>query len=396
LVVVVWSFERERNMTGGCCWANGRAAPPTPSPLPRPTKKKKQKTKKPKNQSDMPVGVVGCISFVTVIYVIMALVLVMMVPYNTLDEAAAFAVAFEQTGFVWGRYLVALGAVLGTITGVMVGMMGVARLVCCLCRSHIGPPIFGRVNAKRGTPAWATVLTTLFVAPFALLTDLPALIDMCSAAALAAFAVVAIAHLFKRWMPRKARAGVGLATEGMMMAAEGAAAASPVAGARCASAAVGASSNNADAALAKALEKEDDDKNADKDDPWARDPSATGLRNASVASAFGVAGTPAAAAGSHQGKRAGCVIAAIVALAAGFGIAWGLTENADGLGWISIVILAAATFGVATYGHFTLKKLDTCVFEAPCFPFLPVTSLLFNCFLMASLSGKAYVSFDAF
>jgi hypothetical protein len=331
----------------------------------------------------MPVGVVGCISFVTVIYVIMALVLVMMVPYNTLDEAAAFAVAFEQTGFVWGRYLVALGAVLGTITGVMVGMMGVARLVCCLCRSHIGPPIFGRVNAKRGTPAWATVLTTLFVAPFALLTDLPALIDMCSAAALAAFAVVAIAHLFKRWMPRKARAAVGLATEGMM-AAEGAAAAAAASPARAAA----STGNNADAALAKALEKEDN-----KDDPWARDPSATaaaaGLRNASVASAFGIADTPTAAAGSHQGKRAGCVIAAIVALAAGFGIAWGLTENADGLGWISIVVLAAATYAVATFGHFTLKKLDTCVFEAPCFPFLPVTSLLFNSFLMASLSGKA-------
>ena len=92
---------------------------------------------------------------------------------------------------------------------------------------------------------------------------------------------------------------------------------------------------------------------------------------------------------SRQGTRAKIVIAAIVLLAIGFGVAYGLTENADGLAWISIVVLAAATYGVATYGALTLKKLDTCVFEAPFFPFLPVTSLLCNSFLMSSLSGAA-------
>jgi APA family basic amino acid/polyamine antiporter len=43
----------------------------------------------------------------------MALALVMMVPYNQLDQEASFAVAFRQVGLDWGQYLVALGAVLG-------------------------------------------------------------------------------------------------------------------------------------------------------------------------------------------------------------------------------------------------------------------------------------------
>jgi amino acid permease len=304
-----------------------------------------EETKKP--ERDMPVGVVGCISFVTVVYIIMSLVLVMMVPYASLDESAAFAVAFEQAGFVWGRYLVSIGAVLGTVTGVLVGIMGVARLMCCLCRSHIGMPVFGRVNAKRGTPMWATALTSLFVAPFALLTDLPALIDMCSAAALAAFGVVAIAHLFKRWMPRKATS---------------------------------ASAARAIGQVVDDGEKEGGETKA----AWAEGEG--GALGAAVS----------AASDSRQGKRAAVVIALICLLSTGFAIAWGLTAASDGLGWISIVVLAAATYSVAIYGACTLKKLDKCVFEAPLFPFLPVTSLLMNCFLMASLSGKAYWQLSIF
>jgi hypothetical protein len=322
----------------------------------------------------MPVGVIGCISFVTLVYTTMALVLVMMVPSPLIDETAAFAVAFEQAGFLWGRYLVAVGAVLGTTTGAMVGMMGVARLVCCLCRSHIGPPVFGRVNAKRGTPIWATVLTTVFMAPFVILTDLPALIDMCSAAALAAFAVVAIAHLFKRWNPRKPSAAAEAAA---VLVARGASRSAPSTPAGVNAGAM------PDTALGTGLAKKTDSEAA------AAAPGDEAI-DADAADVFGRPDAVAAADGSGQGLRARIVIALIVLFAIGFGVAWGLTESATGYAWVSIPILAASAYAVAAYGFFTLKKLDTCVFEAPCFPFLPTTSLLFNAFLMASINGRAY------
>jgi APA family basic amino acid/polyamine antiporter len=43
---------------------------------------------------DMPVGIVGCISFVTLVYCLMALCLVMMVPHQQIDVSASFAAAF--------------------------------------------------------------------------------------------------------------------------------------------------------------------------------------------------------------------------------------------------------------------------------------------------------------
>jgi hypothetical protein len=52
---------------------------------------------------DMPVGIVGCISFVTMIYTAMALCLVMMVPYTEIDISASFATAFTQVGYPWGQ-----------------------------------------------------------------------------------------------------------------------------------------------------------------------------------------------------------------------------------------------------------------------------------------------------
>ena len=43
-----------------------------------------------------------------------------MVPYDQLDPDSSFATAFSQAGMPWGQYLVALGATLGIVTGVLV------------------------------------------------------------------------------------------------------------------------------------------------------------------------------------------------------------------------------------------------------------------------------------
>eukprot|EP00882_Tetradesmus_deserticola_P001730 GHRQ01001859.1.p1 GENE.GHRQ01001859.1~~GHRQ01001859.1.p1 ORF type:complete len:634 (+),score=216.50 GHRQ01001859.1:64-1902(+) len=147
---------------------------------------------------DMPVGIVGCITFVGLIYTLMSLCLVSMVPYDQLDPAASFATAFTQVGLPWGQYLVALGAVLGIITGVLVGVMGVARIVTSMGRTHLFFPVFGKINERFGTPIWATLFVTLAALPLCILTDLPDLIDMVSAGTLMVFAVVALALIWKR------------------------------------------------------------------------------------------------------------------------------------------------------------------------------------------------------
>lgn len=147
---------------------------------------------------DMPVGIVGCISFVTIVYCAMALCIVMMVPYHQIDEKASFATAFTQVGLPWGQYLVGLGATLGIVTGVLVNCMGVSRIVCSLARTHLFFPLFGEVNGKTGTPIYATLFVLTATLPLAILTDLPPLIDMVSAGTLMVFGVVSVALIWKR------------------------------------------------------------------------------------------------------------------------------------------------------------------------------------------------------
>lgn len=69
---------------------------------------------------DLPIGILGSLSIVTVCYVLMSAALVMMVPYNAIDVLAPFSSAFAAVGLPWAKYIVALGALCGIVTGVLV------------------------------------------------------------------------------------------------------------------------------------------------------------------------------------------------------------------------------------------------------------------------------------
>lgn len=155
---------------------------------------------------DMPVGIVGCILIATIVYVAMAVCICLMVPYQLIDKGASFATAMVQAGFPWASYIVALGACLGIVTGVLANIMGVSRILCSLARTHLAPPVLGKVSRRFLTPLNATLMLGVAVLPLAILSDLPALIEMVSAGTLAVFAVVALALIWHRYVDPKAPA----------------------------------------------------------------------------------------------------------------------------------------------------------------------------------------------
>ncbi|EYU23262.1 hypothetical protein MIMGU_mgv1a021426mg, partial [Erythranthe guttata] len=92
-----------------------------------------EETKDPSR--DIPLGLLGSMSIITVIYCLMALALSMMQKYTEIDTNAAYSVAFQNVGMKWAKYLVALGALkgmsehLGRHFTVIFTMMAVALLV---------------------------------------------------------------------------------------------------------------------------------------------------------------------------------------------------------------------------------------------------------------------------
>ncbi|KAK8318508.1 hypothetical protein V6Z12_A13G178900 [Gossypium hirsutum] len=115
-----------------------------------------EETKKPSR--DIPIGLVGSMSGITVVYCLMALALTMMVKYTEIDVNAAYSVVFEQIGMNWAKYLVSICALKGMTTSLLVGSLGQARYTTQIARAHMIPPFFALIHPKTGTPVYATLL----------------------------------------------------------------------------------------------------------------------------------------------------------------------------------------------------------------------------------------------
>ncbi|KOM49702.1 hypothetical protein LR48_Vigan08g052900 [Vigna angularis] len=160
-----------------------------------------EETKKPSR--DIPIGLVGSMSMITVIYCLMALSLVSMVKYTEVDADAAYSVAFVQIGMSWAKYLVSICALKGMTTSLLVGSMGQARYTTQIARSHMIPPFFALVHPKTGTPVNATLLTTLCSSVIALFSSLDVLSSVFSISTLFIFMLMAVALLVRRYYSRE-------------------------------------------------------------------------------------------------------------------------------------------------------------------------------------------------
>ncbi|RLM91541.1 cationic amino acid transporter 5-like [Panicum miliaceum] len=156
-----------------------------------------------KNPSrDIPLGLLGSMSVITAIYCVMALVLSMMQPYTAVDRSAAYSVAFSSVGMHWAQYVVALGALKGMTTVLLVGALGQARYTTHIARSHIIPPVFALVHPRTGTPVHATALIAVASACIALFSSLDVLSSLLSVSTLFIFMMMATALLVRRYYVR--------------------------------------------------------------------------------------------------------------------------------------------------------------------------------------------------
>ncbi|KAL7131361.1 hypothetical protein ABFS83_13G192200 [Erythranthe nasuta] len=159
-----------------------------------------EETKDPSR--DIPLGLLGSMSIITVIYCLMALALSMMQKYTEIDTNAAYSVAFQNVGMKWAKYLVALGALKGMTTVLLVGALGQARYTTHIARAHMIPPWFALVHPKTGTPIYATILIAIPSACIAFFSSLDVLASLLSVSTLFIFTMMAVALLVRRYYVR--------------------------------------------------------------------------------------------------------------------------------------------------------------------------------------------------
>ncbi|XP_042489459.1 cationic amino acid transporter 1-like [Macadamia integrifolia] len=148
---------------------------------------------------DIPIGLVGSMTIITFAYCLMAATLCLMQPYDQIDPDAPFSIAFKSAGMGWAKYIVALGALKGMTSVLLVSAMGQARYVTHIARTHMVPPCLAYVHPKYGTPVGATIAMLVGTSVIAFFTDLNILSNLLSISTLFIFMLVAVALLIRRY-----------------------------------------------------------------------------------------------------------------------------------------------------------------------------------------------------
>ncbi|OBH23572.1 amino acid permease [Mycobacterium sp. E342] len=151
-----------------------------------------EETKRP--QRDVPRGILASLAIVTVLYVAVSVVLSGMVSYTQLKtvpghKPANLATAFTANGIHWASKIIAIGALAGLTTVVMVLMLGQCRVLFAMARDGLLPRQLAKTGA-RGTPVRITVLVAVVVAATASVFPIAKLEEMVNVGTLFAFVLV--------------------------------------------------------------------------------------------------------------------------------------------------------------------------------------------------------------
>lgn len=150
-------------------------------------------------QRDLPIGIMTSLGVCTILYVSVAAVLTGLVPYSQIDIHAPVAEALRLVGYKWGAAVVAMGAVAGITSVLVVMMLGQIRVFFAISRDGLLGPWLSVVHPRFGTPHHATILTGIGVAIMAAFVPIGTAADMTNIGTFFAFTLVCIGLIVLRY-----------------------------------------------------------------------------------------------------------------------------------------------------------------------------------------------------
>ncbi len=150
-------------------------------------------------QRSMPIGILGSLGVVTLLYLAVAAVITGMKPFDELTGDAPVADAFDGKGLEWVAAFIYAGALVAVLKTVMLLILGQSRVAFAMSRDRLLPEGLGRTHPEWGTPYRITAITMLVVAALAAFVPLSALVELVNIGTLFAFLVVSVGVLILRF-----------------------------------------------------------------------------------------------------------------------------------------------------------------------------------------------------
>src|SRR5262249_21555238 len=148
---------------------------------------------------DVPIGVIATIGLVTLLYMSVAVAVTGMVRYDRISLSAPVSDAFRDAGMPWAQLVVALGAVVGMTSVLLVVVMGLPRVLMAIGRDGLIPQkFFNVIHPTYGTPWKGVLLVGALAMLLGSLIPLRFIMDAVMMATLAGYVAVCVFTLALR------------------------------------------------------------------------------------------------------------------------------------------------------------------------------------------------------
>ena len=147
---------------------------------------------------DVPVGIVLSLVICTVVYMVVAAVLIGVVPWQTLDVADPLAVAVNAMHQPWLALFVKIGAVIGLCSVLMGLLYAQSRIFFAMAEDGLLFPVFSRLHRRYHTPWIGSIVLGVVVALATAVLPIDIIGDLVSLGTATAFGIVCFTVIWMR------------------------------------------------------------------------------------------------------------------------------------------------------------------------------------------------------
>lgn len=148
---------------------------------------------------NVPIGILSSLVICTLIYIIVSALLTLIVPYQVLNVASPVSYALLAIGYEKMAGIVAIGAIAGLTTVILVMFYGLTRIVLAMSRDGLLPVSFAKIHHSNFSPIRIIIASTIVTGLIAGFTPIDRAAELANIGTLTAFTFVCLGVVIFRY-----------------------------------------------------------------------------------------------------------------------------------------------------------------------------------------------------